>query len=176
MRCGALDVRAHTAGYVLRLLLRYLPDALGGDADDEATGREFLVFRDQCTSSNDGAFAYLRPVEDRGAHSYQATIFYLAAVHDGPVADDAIVAHYGQVAGVGVQHAAVLDVGAGADPDRLRVSPQHRPVPDARLLSEMHISDHVRPRRDPRGRGVLRECVAVREQVAAQIQRRTRAL
>src|SRR5215211_8507397 len=121
MRCGALDVRAHTAGYVLRLLLRYLTGALGGDADDEAAGRIFLPFRYERPGGDDGAFAYMDAVEDRGAHSYRSTIPYLAPVHDSPVADDAIVAHYGRVAGVGVQHAAVLDVATGADPDRLSV-------------------------------------------------------
>ena len=69
-------------------------------------------------------------------------------MHDGPVVDDAIVAHYSRVAGIGVPHAAVLDVGSGADPDLLRVPPQHRPVPDALLLPEMYISDYVPPRRD----------------------------
>ena len=38
---------------------------------------------------------------------------YLAAVHDRVVAHDALVADDGRVAGVGVQDAAVLDVGAG---------------------------------------------------------------
>jgi hypothetical protein len=76
-------------------------------------------------------------------------------VDDGPVADDAIVAHDSRVARVGVQYAAVLDVGAETDPDRLGVPPQHRSVPDARILSQVNGPDHVRSRRDPCGRSDL---------------------
>jgi hypothetical protein len=60
-------------------------------------------------------------VEDGGSHAYEATALDLAAVHDGIVADDAVLAHYGRVAGVGVQDAAVRYIGARSDPYRLGV-------------------------------------------------------
>ena len=100
-------------GDVCALLFANVFDALGGDADDQTTGREFLVLGHQSAGGDDGALAYLRAVEDGGAHAYEAAVRYLAAVDDGLVADDAIVAHDSRVAGIGVQYAAVLDVGAG---------------------------------------------------------------
>src|ERR687883_529365 len=47
-----------------------------------------------------------------------------------------------------VLHAAVLDVGARPYPDGLSIPPEHRSVPDARLLSEIHRSNNIGPRRD----------------------------
>jgi hypothetical protein len=116
------------------LLFANIFDTLGRDTDDQAMWWEFLVLRHQSTGGHDGTFAYLRAVEDRGAHPDEAAVSDLAAVHDGPVADDAVFSHDSRIAGVGVQDATVLDVGAGPDPDRLCVPPQHGPVPDARLL------------------------------------------
>jgi hypothetical protein len=112
VRGGAFDVLPHTIGYALRLLLGDLSYGLGGDADYEAMRWKFLVFSDQRASSDYGTLSYLRPVEDGGAHAYEAAVFNLAAVDYGVVADYAIVADDGGVAGVGVHHAAVLDVGA----------------------------------------------------------------
>src|SRR5215210_624938 len=165
MRCGPLDVLAHATGYVFRLLLAHVLHGLGGDAYYEAAGRVLLALWDEGAGGDYGPLAYLRAVEDGGAHAYEAAFLYLAAVHDGPVADDAVVTDDSREAGVGVQDAAVLDVGAGTDPDRLRVAPQHGPVPDARLLCQVNVPDHVRSRRDPRGRRDLRIGVAVGEQV-----------
>jgi hypothetical protein len=123
-----------TTSNVCGLLVANVFDTLGRNSDDQTTRREFLILRHQSAGGHDGAFAYLRAVEDRGAHPDETAVSDLAAVHNGPVADDAVVSHESRVARVGVQDAAVLDVGAGPDPDRLCVPPQHGPVPDARLL------------------------------------------
>src|SRR5215212_2831361 len=144
MSGGALYVLPDAAFYVPRLFLAHVLHGLGGDADDEAMRRVLLALRDEGARGHYGPFAYLRAVEDGRAHAYEATVLNLAAVHDGPVADYAVFAHYRRKAGVCVQDAAVLDVGAGADPDRLRVAPQHRPVPDVRLLRQANVPDHVR--------------------------------
>ena len=113
---GALDVGTNTTSYVLGLLLAHVFHALGGDADYEAAGRELLVFRDQSTCGDDRTFAYPRPVEDGCAHTDEAPIPYLAPVHYSLVADNAVLADNRRVAGVGMQYAAVLDIGAGSDP------------------------------------------------------------
>ena len=122
---------------------------------------------------DEGSRAYLGAVEDRCPHPDQAPVPHLAAVDDGVVPDHAPLPDRRREPGVGVEDAAVLDVCPGADPDGLRVSPQHGPVPDARVLTEVHVADNERARRDPRGGGELREVVSVREQRAGQIQRRT---
>src|SRR5918997_7213043 len=114
---GALDVGPHASGYVLRLFLRHLAGLLGGDTDYEAAGGEPASFGDEGAGGHDRALAYLRPVEDPGAHPDEAAVLYLAPVHDRVVADNAVIADYSRVTGVCVQHAAVLDVGAGPDPD-----------------------------------------------------------
>ena len=105
----ALHVGPDTTGNVCGLLLTNVFDALGRNSDDQTTRREFLILRHQSAGGHDGAFAYLRAVEDRGAHPDEAALSDLAAVHDGPVADDAVVSHDSRVAGVGVQDATVLD-------------------------------------------------------------------
>jgi hypothetical protein len=95
---------------------------------------------------------------------------YLAPVHDCLVADDAVIADYRWVTGVGVQHAAVLDVGPGSDTDGLRIAAQHGPVPDARLFTQVDVPDNAGSRRDPGRTCDLREGVAVGKHIAALIQ------
>jgi hypothetical protein len=77
------------------------------------------ILRHQSSCGDDGALAYTGAVEDCCSHPYQTSLPYLASVHDGLVADDALVTHYGGVAGVCVQHAAVLDVGVAHEDVRL---------------------------------------------------------
>src|SRR5215208_3238767 len=102
----------------------------------------------------------------------------LAPVHDRIVAEDATLANDRGVAWVGVEHAAVLDVGPGPDTDGLRVAAQHGPIPDARLFTQVDVPDDAGSRRDPGGLRDLGEGVAVGEHVApvVQIQRGAFAL
>ena len=74
-------------------------------------GRELAALGDDGTGRDDGAFADLRAVEDRGAHADEAVVPDLAPVHDRVVPDDASLADDRRIAWVGVQYAAVLDVG-----------------------------------------------------------------
>jgi hypothetical protein len=46
VRGGAFDVLAGTAFYVPDLFFEDLVGAFGGEADDQAAGREFAVLRD----------------------------------------------------------------------------------------------------------------------------------
>src|SRR5918998_1958914 len=170
---GAFYVLAGAAFHVPRLLFGDLTDAFGRDADDQAAGRELAVLRDDGAGGDDGARADLRAVEDRRSHPDQGPVSDLAAMHDGVVPDHAPLADHGRETGVGVEDATVLDVGAGADRHRLRVAAQHGPVPDARFFAETHLAYYVGPGRDPRGGRYLGGVVAVREEGARQIQRRT---
>jgi len=147
--CGPLDVFAGAPLDIRGLLIGYVSGALGGDADDETAGLELAALGDDGTGGDDGAGTYLGAVEDRGAHADEAVILYLASVYDRVVAEYAAVTDDRGVAGVGVQDAAVLDVGPGPYTDGLRVTTQHGPVPYARLLAQVYVPDDEGPRRDP---------------------------
>ena len=170
-----LDVLARAAFDVGGLLVGYVADTFGRDADDEAMGRELAALGDDGARGDYGAFAYLRAVQDRRAHADEAVVPDLAPVHDRVVADDATLADDRGKARVGMQDAPVLDVGTVPDANGLRVAAQHGPVPYARLLTQVYVSNNEGSWRDPGGLGYLRKSVAVREQVAVlvQIQRRT---
>src|ERR671913_51720 len=105
MLSSALDVGAHTPSYVLQLLLAYLSYPLSRSTDYEAASGELASFGYKSAGSHDGAFAYLCPVEDRGAHSDQAIVSDLAPMHDRLVADHATLAHYRRIPRICVQHA-----------------------------------------------------------------------
>ena len=165
MLSSALDVGVHTPSYVLQLLLAHLSYPLGRSTDYEAASGELAPLRNQGAGGHDRAFAYLCSVEDRGAHPDQATVLDLAPVHDSQMAYDTPFAHYRRIPRIRVQHATVLYVRAGPYTDRLRVPPQHRPVPDARLLPQVHRPDDVGPRRDEGGFRNFRFFIAKGEQV-----------
>jgi hypothetical protein len=149
VRFGALDVLARATGYVRGLLLAHVTDAFGGDTDYEALGRKLAAFGDDCARGDDGALTDLRAVEDRRAHPYKTIVLDLAPVHDRVVAEDASLADDRRVSGVGVEDAAVLDVGPGPDTDGLRIAAQYGPVPDARFFTQVNVPDNVCSRRDP---------------------------
>src|SRR5918993_2478874 len=128
---GSLDVLACAPLCVRGLLVGYLTEVLGGDADDEATRWELAALGDDGARGDYGACADLRAVQDRRAHADEAVVPDLAPVHYRVVAEDAAVTNDHGVARIGVQDAPVLDVGPGSNADGLRVATQHGPVPDA---------------------------------------------
>ncbi len=148
MLSSTLDVGACASGYVLRLLLGYLPCHLGWGTDYKAASGKLSAFGDESAGGHDRALTYLCSVEDRGAHTDQATVPDLAPMHDSPVAYDTPLPHYRRIPWVRVQNTTVLDVRACPYTDRLRVPPQYGPVPDARLLPQVHRPNDVYPRRD----------------------------
>src|SRR5215208_367204 len=178
MRSGALDVLPGAALYVCGLLLAQVAYAFRRNADYAAVGRELASLGDDGARGDYRAFTDLRAVEDSGAHADEAIVLDLTPVHDCLVADHTPLAHDSRVARVSVEHATVLDVRPRSDTDRLRVTAQHGPIPDARLLPQMNVPDDIGTGRDPRRFWELREDVAVWKQVAVlvQIQRRTLAL
>jgi hypothetical protein len=162
---GALDVGTHSPCYVLRLLLGHLSCLLGWGTDYEAASGKLASLGDESAGGHDRAFAYLCSVEDRDAHPYETPVPDLAPMHDSPVAYDAPLAHDRRIPRVRVQDTTVLDVRARPYTDRLRVPPQYGPVPDARLLPQVHRSDDVGPRRDEGGFRNFRPLIAKGEQV-----------
>src|SRR5215212_3600410 len=119
---GALDVLAGATRYVRSLLLAHVADAFCGNADDEALGGELAALGDEGAGGDDRAFVDLRAVEDGTPHPYETVVLDLAPVHDRVVAEDASLANDSGVAGVGMEDAAVLDVGPGPDSDGFRVA------------------------------------------------------
>ena len=170
MSRGALDVLACAAGYVRCLLLAHVADAFGGNANDEAVGRELAALGDDGSGGDDGALTDLRAVEDGASHPYKTIVLDLAPMHDRVVAEDASLAND---SGVAVEDAAVLHIGSGPDTDGLRLAAQHSPVPDARFFTQIDVPDNAGSRRDPGRLRDLRGGIAVRNQVAflVQIQR-----
>ncbi len=62
------------------------------------------------------------------------------------MADSAPLADDQRKTGVGVKHRAFLHIRSLADPDRFVVTPQHGAKPDADILAQFDIADHMRIR------------------------------
>src|SRR5690606_33782743 len=73
----------------------------------------------------------------------------LAAVEHDHMADGHAVADGQRLAGVGMQDAAVLDIGVPPDCDRIVVAPDRRAKPDAGARLENHVSYDGCGRCDP---------------------------
>ena len=71
---GALYVFAGAAGYLFGLLVAYVGDAFGWDADYEASGGELAALGDDGAGGDDGTLADLRAVEDGGAHTDETIV------------------------------------------------------------------------------------------------------
>jgi hypothetical protein len=173
VRSGTFDVGTNSTCYVLGLLLAHVLHALGRDTHNQATRREFLILRHQsCRRRRWSPRLY-------GHHS-ALLLPYLSGTH--PLSRSRArwpcgrqrTRHALRRGSQGLR-AARSHPGCWCG-SRPGSAPQHHPVPEARLLPETYISNHVRPWSDPRRRGDFRAFVAVREQVAAQIQRRARSL
>ena len=65
------------------------------------------------------------------------------------MAERDVLAEREREAGIGVQHAAVLDVAILPERDRLVVAAQHGTPPDAGIFAEVDLSYDDRGRRDP---------------------------
>ena len=109
-----------------------LPHDLRGDAGDHRPGRELLALGDDGAGGDDRAGADVRAVHHHAAHADEHLVLDVRAVQHHAVADGDVAADHQREAGIGVQRAAVLDVGALADLDRLGVGAGDGAVPDAR--------------------------------------------
>jgi len=118
----ALDVLARAPLYIGGLLVGQVAGTFGRNAHDEAAGRELAALWDDGTSGDYGAVSYLRPVQDRRAHTDEAIVPDLTPVHDRVVADHTTFADHGRESGIGMQDATILDVGPGPDANGLRIA------------------------------------------------------
>jgi len=123
-----------------------------GDARDQGAWRDDYALGDQRSGGDDAARADARSIEDDGAHADQNVVFQGAAMHGGVMADGAAGPddHWIQ-AFHAMQHGAVLHIAASADPDAVYIAAQHGVHPDAGLLAQDDITEHLRGGVDVRG-------------------------
>src|SRR5919106_1443022 len=151
---------ARVAAPVLDVVLGALPDPgdvvgadlahhLAGHAHDQGVVRNLLTLGNQGLGADQAVFPHSRAVEHDGADADQRVVFDRAPVQHGEVADRHVRAYGQGKARVGVQDAAVLNVGAFAHGDQLVVATQHYAPPDARVPLEPDLADHRSARRDP---------------------------
>ena len=122
---------------------RQLAGTLAGGAEDEGAVGDLLALGDQRAGADEAVVADLRAVKDGGAHADQRAVADGAAVEDGAVADGAAGTDRQRRAGIGMEHAEVLDVGAGAEADALVVAADHHAEPDADLFAQFDIADDL---------------------------------
>ena len=130
------------------LLLGDEAQHLARQAHHQAARRDLHALRDEAAGRDDALVADARVVEDRGAHPDQAVGADPAAVQRDRVADRHVVGEHRRVQVLeDVHDAVVLDVGVGADPDRVDVAAHDGVHPDAGVVAQLDVADHL-------GRGV----------------------
>ena len=141
----ALGIDFRTVLHAHDILRRHLSDHLGGCAHGQGMVGDFHALGHQSFGADQAVPADLGAVEHHRIDADQRAVAYGAAVDHRHMADgDMLTDHYGK-ARIGVENAAVLDVGAVADGDRLIVAAQHRMPPNAGFFPEFDLSyDHCR--------------------------------
>jgi len=127
------------------------PLDLARHADHDAAGGDFGVFGHDGAHADDATGADPSAIHDDGPHPDQHVVFDGGAVDDGRVAQRDAIAQRARDAGIGVQHAQILDVRLPADADLLPVAADHGVEPDAGLGPDQHLADQTRAHRDERG-------------------------
>ena len=115
-----------------------------GAAHDQRLRRNSHVLDDERPGRDDRSRADVSAVQQNRPHADQALRFNRAAVHDGAVADGDVVADRRRMgSGHHVHDRPVLNIRAPADADRVHIAPQHRAHPDAALLANLDVPDHL---------------------------------
>jgi len=113
---------------------------------------------DQGVTADDRAVEHGRAVADQRLEADDRS------VHHAQVPDRRSLADLGCRVPAPVQDGAVLDIRSAPHDDRAEVGPQHRPVPDRRVVLDAHVADQRGGRRDPRRRAHLGLMTLEREQ------------
>ena len=95
------------------------------------------------TLANFCAIEHHRPYANQAVVTHRATVQHGLVTHRHPFANGQGHAH------VGVQHAQVLNVGLGPNPNRRGIATHHHPKPDAHLFTQHHITHHLCTARHP---------------------------
>src|SRR6185437_2271347 len=146
-------------------------DLFGGKIAHDARRRtqdhlslfETLAFGDERAGAHQRARPDAGPVEQDRAHADQRAITDNRRMHDDAMTDGHALADRHRLAGIGMDHAVILDIGILANRDPFIVAAQYRAEPDTRASQETHLSDQHRVRCDPATFRYLRrdslECV-----------------
>src|SRR5690606_9993560 len=120
-----------------------------GRTHHQAAVGDFLALGDQRVGADDAVLTDLRAVEHHGVDADQAVFADAAAMQHDLVADGHAFADRQRKAHVGVQHAAILDVGVLTNVDKLVVAAQHGVEPDAGAGLEADLADQTGVGSDP---------------------------
>ena len=123
---------------------------LARDARDERVRRDYCVLLDHGACRDNRAASDLCPCENNGTHADQHVILDLTAVNACAVSDRHIVADDARVLIRDMQTREILDVRTDADRDIVNIAACSNPRPEARVLSEPHITREEHLRRDER--------------------------
>ena len=114
-------------------------DVLGWYTAPDLTGRNLRVLKYQGAGGDDGPFAHLAVVEQRGTHADEGAVADGAGVDGDVVADGDVAADMGGARFVGhVDAGAVLHIGAVADGAGCHVAAHHGVEPHRTLVAQCH--------------------------------------
>ena len=134
---GVLDV----VGGVVGLAGAGGLDVTGGDAAPDLVGRYPSALQHQGAGGDDGAFAHLAVVEQRGTHADEGTVADGAGVDGDVVTDGDVATDMRGARLVGhVDAGAVLHVGVVADDDGGHVATHNGIEPHRALVAQRHVA------------------------------------
>src|ERR1051325_58594 len=124
-----------------------LPNDLRRGAENEGAVGDFHSLSHERVVTDEARVADDCAVEDGAAHADQAFVADRAGVNDGGMADRHEVAEDRWEFIRQVHDGVVLDVGAAADDDAVKVTAENGAIPHARKITEGHVAKHDgRPR------------------------------
>lgn len=141
MQCAQMQV-----GLLLRCEFAH---GFGRAANDHAAVRELFAFCDQSPRAHNATFANFGAIEHDGPNADQGTITDSAPMQHHLMAYGHVVSYGQRFADVGVQHAAILNVGTAPDSDGLGVAAYDDAKPDTGVFGKFHISDDLGAVCDP---------------------------
>ena len=102
------------------------------------------ILRDQGTGGNDRVVSNARAVEYDGANPNYAAILDGAAVQRGAMPNGDPFAEFDAIqVSLSMHNRTVLNIGIGADANRINVAAQHGARPDTDVLRQNHVANHL---------------------------------
>src|ERR1039458_3474518 len=99
----------------LYFLIGYFPDDLSRYPQNQGTVWDLSAFQNDRPGPDDALVPHLGPGKNDGTHADEAAVPNFASVNAGLVPHNTILPDDRRVAGIGMENAPVLDVGAAAD-------------------------------------------------------------
>src|SRR5262249_45825582 len=112
MAFGQLHIASADPAGVLHLVIGDRPHYLARHPHHHGARRDAPSLTDDCSGRDEAFLPNVAAGEQDGAHADKAVLANMAAVQEGSMAHDYTVLNHQRLVGIGVQHAAVLNVGA----------------------------------------------------------------